>query len=78
MPSAPRAAGETPEVQREATLQAAELYDKAGDTAKSRAMLEAFVKHFPQPLDPAMEARSKLATIAAQAQDIGGRDYWLK
>jgi TolA-binding protein len=69
---------ETPEVQREATLQAAELYDKGGNPAKSRAMLEAFVKHFPQPLNPAMEARNKLSTIAGKAGDFSGRDYWLK
>jgi tetratricopeptide (TPR) repeat protein len=69
---------ETPEVQREATLQAADLYDKAGNSAKSRAMLEAFVKHFPQPLNPAMEARNKLSTIATKAGDFSGRDYWLR
>jgi cellulose synthase operon protein C len=69
---------ETPEVQREATLQAAELYDKGGNPAKSRAMLEAFVKHFPQPLNPAMEARNKLSLIAGKAGDFSGRDYWLK
>ena len=69
---------ETPEVQREATLQAADLYDKAGNTAKSRAMLEAFVKHFPQPLNPAMEARNKLSVIAVKAGDYSGRDYWLR
>jgi cellulose synthase operon protein C len=69
---------ETPEVQREATLQAAELYDKAGNSAKSRTMLEAFVKHFPQPLNPAMEARNKLSAIAAKAGDFSGRDYWLR
>jgi tetratricopeptide (TPR) repeat protein len=69
---------ESPEVQREATLQAANLYDKAGNSAKSRAMLEAFVKHFPQPLNPAMEARSKLSAIAAKADDFSGRDYWLR
>jgi tetratricopeptide (TPR) repeat protein len=69
---------ETAEVQREATLQAAELYDRAGNTAKSRGMLEAFVKHFPQPLNPAMEARNKLSLIAAKAGDFSGRDYWLK
>ena len=67
-------------MQREATLQAADLYDKAGNTAKSRVMLEAFVKHFPQPLNPAMEARNKLSLIAAKAGDyqrratIGCRD----
>jgi tetratricopeptide (TPR) repeat protein len=69
---------ETPEVQREATLQAADLYDKAGNTAKSRAMLEAFVKHFPQPLSPALEARNKLSLIAVKAGDYSGRDYWFK
>jgi len=69
---------ETPEVQREATLQAADLYDKAGNAAKSRTMLEAFVKHFPQPMGPAMEARNKLSVIAGKAGDFSGRDYWLK
>jgi len=70
--------GESPEVQREATLQAADLFDKAGNTAKSKSMLESFVKHFPQPLNPAMEARNTLGLIAAKAGDLSGRDYWLK
>jgi cellulose synthase operon protein C len=70
--------GEAPDVQREATLQAADLYDKAGNTAKSRTMLEAFVKHFPQPLNPAMEARNKLSLIAAKAGDAQAHDYWLR
>jgi cellulose synthase operon protein C len=69
---------ETPEVQREATLQAADLYDKAGNTPKARAMLEAFVKHFPQPLNPAIEARNKLSIYAAKSGDISNRDYWLR
>jgi len=69
---------ETPEVQREAILQAADLYDKAGNSAKTRSMLEAFVKHFPQPLNPAMEARNKLSSIAGKSGDFSGRDYWLK
>src|SRR5260221_7844806 len=46
-----QAPGESPEVQREATLQAADLYDKAGNAAKARAMLEAVLKHLPQPLN---------------------------
>jgi len=69
---------ENADVQREATLQAADLYDKAGNGAKSRSMLEAFVKHFPQPLNPAMEARNKLSVIAAKSGDFNGRDYWLR
>jgi cellulose synthase operon protein C len=69
---------ETPDVQREATLQAADLYDKAGNTQKSKAMLEAFVKHFPQPLNPAMEARNRLSQIAEKLGDLKERDVWLK
>lgn len=69
---------ETADVQREATLQAADLYEKAGNPGKSRAMLEAFVKHFPQPLNPAMEARNKLSVIATKMGDLNARDYWLK
>jgi TolA-binding protein len=69
---------ETPEVQREATLQAADLYEKSGNSAKARTMLEAFVKHFPQPLGPAMEARNKLSLMAGKAGDIGARDNWLR
>jgi len=69
---------ESPEVQREAVLRAADLYDKAGNSAKSKAMLEAFVKHFPTPLNPAMEARNKLSLIAAHSGDFAGRDFWLR
>lgn len=73
-----QAQGESPDVQREATLQAADLYDKAGNAAKSRAMLEAFVKHFPQPLNPAMEARNKLSLMTATSGDTVARDFWLR
>ena len=69
---------ESSDVQREATLRAAELYDKAGDSAKSRTLLESFVKRFPQPLNPAMEARNKLSVMAEKAGDPARRDYWLK
>ena len=69
---------ETPEVQREATLQAADLYDKAGNTAKSTAMLEAFVQRYPQPLNPAMDARDKLEQIALKAGDAPAANRWLK
>jgi len=41
-------------------------------------MLEAFVKHFPQPLNPAMEARNKLRLIATKTGDIAAQDYWYK
>jgi hypothetical protein len=70
--------GESPDIQREATLRAADLYETAGNLAKSRAMLEAFVKRFPQPLNPAMEARNRLSVMAAKAGDSTAHDYWLK
>jgi len=73
-----QAPGESPDVQREATLQAADFYDKAGNTAKSRAMLEAFVKHYSQPLNPAMEARNRLSVMAAKAGDTQARDFWFR
>ncbi len=69
---------ESPEVRREATLAAADLYDKAGNTDKSRAMLEAFVKNFPTPLNPAMEARNRLRLIAAKAGDSGAQTHWFE
>jgi len=70
--------GESLDVQREATLQAAELYDKAGNTPKARTMLEAFVKRFPQPLNPAMEARNKLRLIATKDGDYSAQAYWYR
>jgi hypothetical protein len=73
-----QAPGESADVQREATLRAADLYDQSGESAKSRTMLEAFVKRFPQPLNPAMEARNKLSAMAAKSGDLGRRDFWLK
>jgi len=69
---------ESPDVQRDATLQAADLYDKAGNTDKSRAMLEAFVKKFPEPLNPAMEARNKLRLIAEKSGDSHAETHWLE
>ncbi|HLW23217.1 MAG TPA: tetratricopeptide repeat protein [Steroidobacteraceae bacterium] len=70
--------GESLEIQREATVQAAALYGKAGQTERARTMLEAFVKRFPQPLDPAMEARHKLAELAEKSGDSAARDRWLR
>jgi len=70
--------GEAPDVQREALLQAADLYEKAHNSEKSRIMLETFVKRFPQPLNPAMEARNRLSQMATQAGDSRAQDYWLR
>jgi tetratricopeptide (TPR) repeat protein len=67
---------EEPAVQREALLQSADLYGKAGYRTRAAVMLEDFVKRYPQPLEGAMEARSKLADIAGQKGDLENQTYW--
>jgi len=67
------APGGSPGVQREALAQAATLYEKSGDVAKTVASWESYVKRFPQPFQPAMEAREKLAEIAQQQGNAARR-----
>ena len=70
--------GTTSDVQREALAQSADLYEKSGDLAKTVAMWQSYLKRFPQPLEPAMEARLKLADIAKQQGASGVRIGWLE
>lgn len=70
------APGQDPAVAREATLRAADLYEKSGDTARTTAMLEQFVQRYPQPVVDAIEARARLAELAAKANNPTRRDYW--
>lgn len=72
------APSESAAVQREATLEAAELYGKAGNPDRQRLMLKAFLKRFPEPLDPAMEARNELRKLAARRGDGAAETRWLK
>jgi len=48
---------------REALWQAAELYEKAGREKNAIAAYERYVKQHPSPLEPAIEARYRLATL---------------
>ncbi len=66
-----------PAARREALLTAAELYQQAGDEANAAARYRDFVQHYPQPLDPAQEARAQLAAISARLNQPGDRDRWL-
>jgi len=63
-------------VQREALIQSADLYAKAGNTPKAMGMLEKYVAANPTPLAPAEEARQRLADYAQQAGDVRQRDRW--
>ena len=67
---------ETHAVQREALMQSADLYAKAGNSGRAMSMLEKFVDANPMPLGDAEEARQRLADYAAQRGDATGRDRW--
>ena len=61
---------EAEDIQREANLQAADLYAKAGNTPKAVGMLERFVVTYPTPVADSIEARQKLADIAGTAGNV--------
>ena len=69
---------EQPAVRREALLQSADLYARAGNTPKAVAMLEKFVETNPTPVADAVEARQKLADYASKGGDTTRRDYWYR
>ncbi|HTP39341.1 MAG TPA: tetratricopeptide repeat protein [Steroidobacteraceae bacterium] len=68
--------GEDRAVVLEALNQAADLYEKSGDTARAAAMLEQRVMKYPTPVADAIEARSRLATMAAKAGNTERQRYW--
>jgi tetratricopeptide (TPR) repeat protein len=67
---------ESKDIQREANLQAADLYGKAGNTAKAVTMLERFVVTYPTPVSDSIEARQKLADLASTAGNAERVSYW--
>jgi TolA-binding protein len=71
-------ARETAEVRRAALLEAADLYEKAGDLAAASRLWERFVERYPQPFDDNVAARQKLADLAREAGDSPGRVRWLE
>jgi len=66
------------EVQQQAAWQAAELYQKAGSDKRAVSAFKRYVKRFPQPLEPAMEARQQLVELYQRQQEPAKRDYWLR
>ncbi|WP_280156123.1 tetratricopeptide repeat protein [Piscinibacter sp. XHJ-5] len=58
------AASNDPKVARSALWQAAELYDKGGSRALAGKAYERYLRQYPDPLEPALEARMRLAGIA--------------
>jgi tetratricopeptide (TPR) repeat protein len=68
--------GEEPAVAREATLRAADLYEKAGNAQHAQGMLEQFVQRYPTPVLDAEEARARLSSYAANAHNLERLRYW--
>jgi TolA-binding protein len=57
-------AKQDPKLARDALWQAGELYEKAGARTPAARVYERFLQQDPQPLEIALEARSRLARIA--------------
>lgn len=55
-----------PVVARDALWQSAELYQKAGNRAAALKTYERYLSRNPQPLEPALEARYRLAEMARE------------
>src|SRR5205823_10519330 len=53
-----------PKLARDALWQAAELHEKAGSRAAATRTYDRYLKQYPEPLEPALEARSRLAGVA--------------
>ncbi len=63
-------------VQREALLQSADLYEKAGNSAKTTALLERFIVQYPAPASAAIDARQRLAESAAKRGEGAKEQFW--
>jgi len=57
------------ETRREALLIAAELYEKDGDSAGAIGVYRRYVGHFPEPVEPNLEIRTKMAEILKVQKD---------
>jgi len=58
------AANNDPQLARAGLWQAAEMYEKAGARAPAMRAYERYIKQYPDPLEPALEARYRLARAA--------------
>ncbi|MGA9032261.1 MAG: tetratricopeptide repeat protein [Sulfuricaulis sp.] len=66
------------QVRREATWQAAELYVKAGNDQRALGAYERYVRQFARPLEPAIEARDRLAKLSLKFGQSRSQQAWLE
>ena len=70
---------ETGATRREAAWSAAQLYDRASMAAAARRSYLVYLNGWPQPLDPAMQARQRLAELSAALDPgVASRRHWLE
>lgn len=69
--------GETEAVRREASWQAAKLYDGAKLAPDAFRTYQSYVTAFPRPLDRSMEARTRLMELSKARGDTPAQVYWL-
>lgn len=67
---------ETADVRRAALWQAAELYEKSASPTNAARLYADYVQQYPLPLNPAMDARQKLADMAKAQNDYKARAQW--
>jgi cellulose synthase operon protein C len=75
-----------PELARGAAWQAAELHQKAADKATPKSpqlatairAYERYLQQYPQPLDPAIEARWRLAALTKQDGQLPKATAWIR
>jgi len=67
-----------PALRREARLTTASLYQQAGQGDKAIVAYKRFIKEFPQPVEPAMEAQQQLVLLYGKSGQTAKQHYWQK
>lgn len=70
--------GSSAAVRREASWQAAELYEKAGQARNAVNAYAAYVERYPAPLEPAVEARQRMADMELKLGNRKLYRQWLE
>ncbi len=68
----------TPEDHRNLSWQAAEMYEKAGKTAKANDLYLKYIKKYPRPFLQSIEAYSRVTAYYKAGRSVKQRDQWLK
>ena len=68
---------EDPTLRREALWQAAELYGSADQPNAAITTYQNYVQQFPQPVEQAIEARQRVATLYAAGNNLAEQLRWL-